>query len=324
MKAFVTGATGFIGRHLVRLLLQQGAAVTALVRRPMHGLPPPVNTVMGDITQADSLRNAQTEFTHLFHLAASISFNPQESERLNRVNGLGTRNILDAAKRWGVKRAVLVSSACTMGITSRGDNLLNENSVVDRKKVFRNPYLQSKLLAEKMAEEYAHGMDVVVVNPTTVYGPGDWSLNSGTMVKKVFSSKVLPIPPGGSNVVDVEDVVQGIVAAAEKGQSGKRYILGGENLSFHHIITVIGRIIGRRPMLVRLPNMALIPVAMAAHMVGVLTKDRFMTFQMIADMFKYKYYSIQAARQDLQWQPELLFTDSIQRAWNFYRTNALI
>ncbi|MBI4025878.1 MAG: NAD-dependent epimerase/dehydratase family protein [Verrucomicrobia bacterium] len=318
MKAYVTGATGFIGRRLVEKLRKDGATVIALVRNNRHGLPDGVQTVLGDILEPDSLRESGLGCDRLYHLAALITFDPRRREELLRVNRDGTVNMLSAARRWNVARTVVVSSACTVGLSHAKHHVLDEDSLL-ADELTDNPYLESKLAAERAAVMVAGEQMATVVNPTTVFGPGDRTLNSGTLVLKVARSRILPVPPGGSNVVDVDDVGEGILAAGERGQSGRRYILGGENLTFAQIFDIVGRVVGNRPITIPVPGWMRMPMAGAARAAGWICSSRFLTPEIINGVFAYKCYSSRRAQEELSWSPRHSFRESVERAWAFYR-----
>ena len=324
MRVLVTGATGFLGsRLLAKLQERDGIEITALCRSDAKNLPDTVRVVTGDILDHDSLEGAASPYDIIFHLAALITFDPARKEELFRVNAGGTANILDAARRWQVGRTVVASSACTMGISKSPTEIRDEQTPLDAGLARRNPYMASKVEAERLAMESAANQDVVIVNPTTVYGPGDRTLNSGTLLLQVANSKRVPIPPGGSNVVDVDDVVNGMIAAAEKGRSGQRYVLGGDNLFFREIIEIICRALDRTPLKVPLPGLFRMPAAAAAWLVGKVSRSRFLTPQIVGDLFGYKYYSSMRAKQELGWQPQIEFVETVKRAWTFYRDNGL-
>lgn len=324
MKVFVTGATGFIGRFLIQRLINEGKDVIALVRNQKHNLPKVVEAVYGDILFPDSLGNSGYGCHRLYHLAGMISFDPRKRKQLLLVNGTGTSNILSASLRWDIETTVVVSSACTMGLSSRSEDLLNEESLSDRITISSNPYLESKLAAEKTALIFSAHQRVVIVNPTTVYGPGDWTLNSGTLVKKIATSCILPVPSGGSNVVDIEDVVEGIILAGEKGKSGFRYIIGGQNLTFKEIFSVISDVVGNKPFFVPIPSLMRFPLSFTAGLIGRFTDSRFLTPQLINDMFSFKYYSTKLAESQLGFKAHYCFRESIERGWAFYQGNGLI
>lgn len=328
-RVFVTGATGFIGRRLVERLLADGHQVTALVRpQPQRraGLPIGTHRVEGTLeNNASSLTRLLADHDILYHLAAKVSFDPRRRSELIQVNAEGTRRLLTAARNAGVRRTVFVSSACTIGLSNSGNDILDEQTPFAPKLTKRNPYLHSKHLAEQAVHKAVdHGQDVTTVNPTTVFGPGDHALNSGTLVRQVATARVMPVPPGGSNVVDVDDVVAGILAAGHRGQAGKRYILGGENLPFAQIIQRIAAVVGRTPRCIPLPGMAKPPMILAAWLMQRATGSALITPQIIADTFAFKYYASALARAELGWRARRSFTDSVTAAWAYYRQENLI
>ena len=326
MRAFVTGASGFIGRRLVQDLARQGGPVTALLHRDAQELPVAIAKVQGSLEDGtDKLAEAMSGHDVVFHLAAQVSFDPRRLPDLLRVNGEGTRTVLSAAKKAGVDRTVVVSSASTIGFSDRAEGLLDEDAPFDPRWAERNPYLHSKRVAEEHAAEAVRGGQwVTIVNPTTVFGPGDRTLNSGTLVRQVAQSPAVPVPPGGSNVVDVDDVVSGILAAAARGQPGRRYILGGANLMFREIIDRIASVVGRRPILVPLPRAARYPMMAAAWLVQKATSSRLITPQIISDTFAYKFFSSRRAEDELGWRARRDFTTTLAAAWEYYRHEGLI
>ena len=344
MRALVTGATGFLGGRLAERLCSDGAEVVALVRvggasvprvncvagqgrpayiRQVPWLPKGVRVVTGDILQPESLGEAGRGCDRLYHLAALVTFDPRRRAELLRVNGEGTANVLAAARRWGVERCVVASSAITLGLSDSAERVLDEEARASDEQARGNPYLASKLEAERVALDAAREQQVVVVNPTTVYGAGDRSLNSGTLVLKIAHSRLVPVPPGGGNVVDADDVAEGIVAAGERGQSGRRYVLGGENLPFAAIFATIAEAVGRRPRWLRLPRWTRDPMAAAAWLAGRLTGNRFLTAQIVRDLFAFKYCSSARAERELGWAARRSFRESVERAWAFYRREGL-
>ena len=326
MRAFVTGATGFIGGRLVEQLARAGHRVTALVRCGAGDLPGSIQKIRGGLEDAvETLGLAMRGHDVVFHLAARISFDPRRWAELQRVNAEGTRRVLEAARRESVRRTVVVSSACTIGITSQANRVLDEDTPFDERLADRNPYLKSKQQCERHALEAARdGQWVCIVNPSTVFGAGDRTLNSGSLIHKTATWRVLPVPPGGSNVVDVEDVASGIVAAAERGRSGVRYILGGENLRFRELFDRIAVVVGHRPRMLRLSGPMRWPMTAAAWLIQRLTHSDFITPQIIADTFAFKFYSSDRARRELGWEPGRDFSASVSAAWDYYRGHGLI
>jgi dihydroflavonol-4-reductase len=324
VRAFVTGATGFIGRRLVNQLLMNDVEVVALVRREDHRLPAGVQIAHGDVLQPDSFGDAGKGCDRVFHLAAKITFDPRQRAELIRCNGEGTAHVLSAAQRWSVARVVVMSSAITLGLSYSDGAILDEDASPAAAMLQRNPYMAGKLAAEASAAAAAKHQHVVIVNPTTVYGPGDRGLNSGALIARVYRSLVLPVPPGGGNVVDVDDVVAGILAAAERGATGRRYVLGGENLRFSQIFSTVAEVVGRRPLFVPVGRWMRRPTAGAAWLAGRLTGSRFLTPQVVGDMFAFKFYTSDRARRELGYAPQYSFRQSVARAWEFYQREGLI
>ena len=319
-RVLVTGATGFIGRHLCKALAARGVQVMALVRSKNSNLPPGMQPVTGDICDRASLTTLP-EHDVCFHLAAAVSFNRKDLKKIEQVNVQGTANILDAT---GNTRIVVTSSACTLGLSQSASKILDENARPTAKVIERNPYLASKLAVESMCERAAgQGRKTIVVCPTTVYGPGDYSLNSGTLILKVASGAVIPIPPGGSNVVDVVDVTEGLIAAAELGIAGKRYVLGGYNFRFAEIIRNICEATGATPMQVPFPAFTRILASLAMRLAGPILGGRLFTPQLIDDLYAYKYYSSELASEELGWKARTPFVDTLRHAWEFYRQEGL-
>lgn len=328
MHAFVSGSSGFIGRKLVDRLTEGGHICTGLTRRVVPSSPSHSRKklVSGDIgAPAATLASLMRGCDVVFHLAALISFDTARRPDLMRINGDGTERMLEAARIARVPRVIVVSSACTVGMSHAPDAVLDEDEPLQARWAARNPYLASKQIAEQHAFSAAdRGQHVVIVCPTTVYGAGDHSLNSGTLIRQVSGARFIPVPPGGSNVVSVDDVVQGIILAAERGQSGRRYILGGTNLTFAEIISSICTTIGRRPWCVPLVSAAQLPMMGAAWLIQCLTRSNILTPQIIADTFAYKFYSSARAANELGWKSQKSFTDSVWEAWRYYLNEGLI
>ncbi|MBU0468975.1 MAG: NAD-dependent epimerase/dehydratase family protein [Candidatus Omnitrophica bacterium] len=324
MNVFVTGATGFIGRRLVDKLIKKGYQVTALVRRKDPDLPSRVNIVEGDILNINSYMSSQSNYDCLFHLAAYISFDPKDKDKIMHINGDATVNLLYVAKKWGIKKIVFVSSASTIGFSDSKEVLIDETASYNTKLINNSPYMASKVFAEKAAINLSNKQHIVIVNPSTVYGPDDWTLNSGTLIKKVYESKILPVPSGIANVVDVDDVVDGIIAASLKGRTGERYILGGYNLTFKEMFSQVSNVLNKQPLMIPMMPLFRFPLSMSAGLIGKLLNSRIITPQVINNMFSYRNLSNKKARNELGWTPKYSFKDSVKRAWKFYRDNKLI
>ncbi|WP_339381198.1 hopanoid-associated sugar epimerase [Brasilonema sp. UFV-L1] len=247
MCAFVTGATGFIGANLVRLLLQEGYAVRALVR-PNSRLDNlqdlDVEIVKGDLNEPDLYRKIQGAQV-LFHVAAHYSLWQADRDILYHNNVLGTRNVLAAARQAGIERTVYTSSVAAIGVGKPG-KVVDETHQSPVEELVGH-YKKSKYLAEQEAKQSVQqGQDIVIVNPSTPIGPWDIkpTPTGGEIILRFLRRQMPFYPNTGLNFIDVRDVARGHLLALEKGQTGERYILGNQNLSFKELLDQLAEITG--------------------------------------------------------------------------------
>src|SRR5580765_5273589 len=256
MIAFVTGATGFLGSHVARVLAEQGAQLRLLVRRSsdLRNIAElDAERVEGDLRDPASIEKALAGCDALFHVAADYRLWVRDPEQMYRSNVEGTPGLIDAARRQRVRRIVYTSSVATMGFSSNG-TLADETSPVSLADMI-GPYKRSKFMAEQVAFEGARsGVDVVVVNPTTPIGERDLKPTpTGRIVVDFLKRKFPAYVDTGLNLVDVQACARGHVAAFERGKSGERYILGGENLTLKQILDKLGAITGLPSPSIKLP-----------------------------------------------------------------------
>jgi len=249
----ITGATGFVGWHVARKLLERGHRVRAVARDParlreLDGVEP----VRGDLRDVESLERAVEGCGVIFHVAAEYRLWTREPEEMFRSNVDGTRNLLEAARRAGVERLVYTSTVGCIGVPSNG--LGDEQTPVTLQDMV-GLYKRSKFLAERAALEFAeNGFPVIIVNPTGPMGDHDFK---PTPTGKIVVDFVRGAMPGfidtGLNLVDVRDVADGHIAACERGRPGERYILGAENLTLQQILGMLAEIIGKPAPRLRVP-----------------------------------------------------------------------
>ncbi|MGA8233147.1 MAG: hopanoid-associated sugar epimerase [Candidatus Acidiferrales bacterium] len=263
MKSFVTGATGFVGCHVVRHLLAAGDSVRVLVRpasnlRALEGQP--VDFAEGDLRDGRSLDAALQGIDRVFHVAADYRLWSARPEEMYESNVGGTRNVLQAAQRAGVSRFIYTSTVATIAVW-RGDSLPNEETHARVDEMIGH-YKRSKFLAEEEAMKAASaGFPVVIVNPTTPVGALDWKPTpTGRIVVDFLNGRMPAYVDTGLNMVAVDDVAAGHLLAAERGRSGGRYILGARNMTLQEILQALAQITGRPAPWVRLPHF----VALAA------------------------------------------------------------
>ena len=256
MKAFVTGATGFVGSHVARYLAGQGAELRLLVRPTsltanLEGIAG--ERVQGDLRDPESFRKAMSGCDVVFHVAADYRLWTRDPGEMYRSNVEGTRNVIQLAKQTGVRRVIYTSSVATMGFTGNG-GLADESSPVALRDMIGH-YKRSKFQAEQVALQAGRGgADVVVVNPTTPVGERDIKPTpTGRIIVDFLKRKFPAYVDTGLNLVDVAEVARGHVAALDKGRSGERYILGGENLTLKQILDKLAAITGLPSPKVKLP-----------------------------------------------------------------------
>lgn len=274
MTVLVTGASGFLGSHVARQLAGRGERVRALVRssssrQRLENLP--VECVAGDLRDRASLRRVLCGVRRVFHVAADYRLWARDPRPIYESNVVGTRNVLEAAAEAGVERIVYTSSVATIAVHRPGR--LPDEDTEARLEEMIGDYKRSKFLAEQEAMEAARrGLPVVVVNPTTPVGPGDWKPTpTGRIILDFLNGRMPAYVDTGLNLVAVEDAAAGHLLAAERGQIGRRYILGGQNLTLKEILEALARITGRPAPRLRMPHAVALA---AAHVETLLARLR--------------------------------------------------
>jgi dihydroflavonol-4-reductase len=271
----VTGATGFVGSAVARLLLARGEAVRVLVRRGsdranLAGLD--VEPVEGDLTDPASLARAVAGCTRVFHVAADYRIWVPDPAAMLAANVGGTTSLMLAAAEAGASRIVYCSSVAALGLTKDGSPAdettpVNEASVV-------GIYKKSKFRAEQAVLDLVRnrGLPAVIVNPAAPVGPRDIKPTpTGKMIADAAAGRMPAYVETGLNIVHVDDVAAGHLLAAERGTIGERYILGGENLTLAQVLALIDGVTGRTQRRMRLPGKLLWPLALACEGVATLT-----------------------------------------------------
>ena len=256
MKALVTGATGFVGGHVARVLVEAGHEVRAMTRSgsataTLEELG--VEMVRGDVTDLPSVEGAVDGCEAVFHVAALNALWHRDRSAFHRTNVEGTRNVLTSSLAAGVQRVVHTSTWAVIGCTTPG--VLADETTAPHPRDLRGLYRHTKHLAELEVQAFvARGLDVVVVNPTVVVGPGDAKPTpTGRMVQDFVAGRMPFFVTAHLNLVDVEDVAVGHLLAWVKGKSGERYILGNRNMTLGEMLEVLAPIACRRPPRWKLP-----------------------------------------------------------------------
>lgn len=245
MKALVTGGNGFVGSHLVRVLLERGEQVRCLVRSTsrLDNLKDlPVEFVTGDLRDLDSLRQAVKEASIVYHCAADYRLWCKDPAEMYQNNVEGSNNVMQAAFDEGVERVVYTSTVGCLGLNENGAPA-NENTPVAIDDMIGH-YKRSKFLAEEKVREWSkRGLPVVIVNPSTPVGELDIKPTpTGKIIVDFLRGKMFGYVDTGMNLIDVRDCAEGHVLAAEKGRLGERYILGGRNLTLKELFDALARV----------------------------------------------------------------------------------
>jgi len=325
MLVFVTGATGFLGSHVARVLVEQGAKLRLLVRstsdlRNVADLD--AEQVIGDLREPASIVKAMAGCEALFHVAADYRLWVRDPDQMYRSNVEGTRGLLEAARENGIRRVIYTSSVATMGFTSNG-SLADENSPVSLGQMI-GPYKRSKFMAEQIAIAAARGgMDVVVVNPTTPIGERDIKPTpTGRIVVDFLKKKFPAYVDTGLNLVDATECARGHAVALEKGRSGERYILGGENLTLKQILDKLAVITGLPSPKVKVPHaLALAAGAVDEVVTGhILRREPRATIDSVRLARKKMFVSSAKAERELGWKT-IPVDDALRRAVDWFRAN---
>jgi dihydroflavonol-4-reductase len=325
MLTFVTGATGFVGSHVARAVAAQGGELRLLVRpksdlRNIEELK--AETVVGDLRDPAGLKKAMAGCEAVFHVAADYRLWIRDPDQMYRSNVEGTRAILEASKDNGVRRVVYTSSVATMGFSSNG-RAADENSPVSLADMIGH-YKRSKFMAEQVALEAGRsGMDVVVVNPTTPVGERDIKPTpTGRIIVDFLKKKFPAYVDTGLNLVDVTECAGGHLAALEKGRSGERYILGGENLTLKQILDKLAAITGLPSPRIRVPYVVALATGVADEVVTghLLKREPRATIDAVRMGRKKMLASSGKAERELGWKT-VAVDGALRRAVDWFRAN---
>ncbi len=324
--AFVTGATGFVGSAVVRLLLQKKNNVRVLARsngdrRNIEGLP--VEIIEGDLLNPDSYREALKGCRGLFHVAADYRIWVPNPAEMNKVNVDGTRALMEAALEAQIPRIVYTSSVATIGTSPIG--LPGTEDLPVKLTDMVGKYKKSKFLAEqevlKMVKE--QNLPAVIVNPSTPIGPRDIKPTpTGRIIVNALNGLIPAYVNTGLNVVHVEDVAWGHWCAYKRGTVGERYIIGGTDITLKDILAIVAKIGNHRAPTIQLPIFPLYPLALIFEAVARIRKNEpMLTVDALRMAQKKMYFSSEKAERELDYMyrpPDYAIRDAIewfQRMW---------
>jgi dihydroflavonol-4-reductase len=327
MRAFVTGASGFVGAHLARVLARRGCEVRCLVRRSsprdnLTGLD--VEPVEGDLTDAASLRRGIEGCDVVYHCAADYRLYVPEPREMYDANVEGTRNVMQAAADCGVGRVVYTSTVGALGLDPSGA-AADERVPVALGDMIGH-YKRSKFLAERVADEWVdRGLPVVIVSPSTPVGELDIKPTAtGQMIVDFLNGRMTAYVETGLNLIDVRDVADGHILAAERGRSGEKYILGHANLSLKRILEILSRVTGRPAPRVRLPHWVPLTLSAVDTALARLARRRPRLPLDAVKLSRYKmYFDAGKAVRELG-LPQSSVEDALARAVDWFRRNGYV
>jgi dihydroflavonol-4-reductase len=324
--ALVTGGTGFVGSHIVRTLVEAGHTVRVL-HRPSSRLDLLANLsvehALGDLLDTAALEAAMRGCDWVFHTAAVADYWRAQRIKMYLVNVHGTRNVLDAAQRVGVRRVILTSSGAAVGL--HPDGRPSDETMAFNYPPARFPYGHSKALSELEAQRaVARGQEVVILSPSVVLGPGDLNQISGSMIVEFARGLVPPFYPAGSvSVIDVRDVANAHLAAAERGRSGERYLLGAVDVSYRAFWKIIAETVGAKPPVIPLPAPLAAPLASLVR----LLRDMGIPLPINADQVwlsaRDVCFDARKARRELG-EPQIGLEQSIRETYEWYIAHGII
>jgi len=255
LKISVTGGSGFLGSHLLPLLVEDGHQVRALSRTPAPVFPKGVEVCVGDVLDGESGDRLVAGCEILIHLAGLVSRDPADGPRMYRLHVDGTRNVLTAAAQAGVRRIILASTSGTIAV-SKTDRVATEADHYPFATVGRWPYYLSKIFQERLAFELSAELKLplLILNPSLLLGPGDERFSSVGDVWKFMQRDIPAMPTGGLSFVDVRDAAQALRSAITNGRVGERYLLGAVNMPLKEFLERLSRLTDVPPPRLQLPS----------------------------------------------------------------------
>jgi len=305
MKVLVTGATGFLGSPLCARLLEEGHQVTAL-RRGTSDLGAlnghRIRHILGDVTDLQSVSRAVRGQEVVIHAAAAVGYAP--SQALQPVNEGGTRNIVIACRQFDVQRLLHISSVAAIGIPEKPSPPANEAFAFNLEGTALGYHISKRRAEQVVNRAVTEGLDAVIVNPSSIKGPHGRYFRGSELLDGVRRRPVVPCFSGGTNVVHVDDVVEGVISALRHEQNAERYILGGQNLTWREMAGIAADLLGVRRVLVTVPTIVTGIAAWMERAVRPLTGNRpRITYDVHFCAKRFLFYDSRKAADELGFKP---------------------
>jgi dihydroflavonol-4-reductase len=325
-KVLVTGGTGFIGSNLAVALLREGCHVRILRREnsdPRAIGNADVEHCLGDVRDIQSLKLAMRGCDTVFHTAAVVSFWRREREKMYEVNIQGTANVVHAAQETNIQKMVHTSSIAAIGFPEQG-------KLADEFNEFNwEPYDVGYRISKHRAEREVyhglkHGLQAVMVNPSVVVGPRDIRFNGGQIIRDVYRKRIFYYVAGGMNVVFVDDVVGGHIAAARQGRIGERYILGGENLAHRQVFGITAEVVNGIAPILRIPTPVVLGLARVVETVANIANTKpWVSKELVSGAGLMNFYSSAKAERELGYSITP-FREAVAQTFSWYRGNGYL
>lgn len=329
MTVLITGATGLIGSRLVKILAEDGFSIKALVRdenRAQKLIPESVEFICGDLNDERALEEALRDCKYLFHLAADYRLWVPDPQVMTRTNVEGTRLLMQKALEAGVERVVYTSSVCVLGCNADGSPADEDASSTVADMI--SPYKKSKFQAEKVVMEMIseQGLPAVIVNPSTPVGPGDSRPTpTGTMILNAARDGGLFYADTGLNVAHVDDIALGHLLALKNGKIGRRYILGGDNLSLKELFAMTAHVAGKPGPKFKVPQAIMYLAGFTGEMLARLglIKNPVATMDSVRMASKQMYYTSDRAEKELGYthRPAM---EAVQDAVSWFKSRNML
>ncbi|MBI4427612.1 MAG: SDR family oxidoreductase [Ignavibacteriales bacterium] len=325
-NVLVTGGTGFIGSRLARELLRRGCSVRILRRRESNLRAigdAKVEHVVGDVRDLTAVRGAVQGCDTVFHTTAVISHWRKERPLMYETNIIGTRNVVTATLEAGVQKFVYTSSVAAVGYEP--DGAVADEDTAFNWQPYDIGYRNSKFEAEQeVLRAVRLGLPAVVVNPSTVIGPGDMRMHGGRILRDIYRKRIFYYAVGGMNVVYIDDVVRGHLSAAERGRIGERYILCGENMTYRELFTIVAGIVGGIKPLFKLPSVGVnVVAAIVEALANVAGRRPWVSRELVAGIGVGNKFSCGKAERELGYTVTP-FKDAVEKTFSWCQQNQLL
>lgn len=322
-KVLVTGANGLLGSHVVRQLLRRNYQVRVLVRensdlRALDNLD--IECFTGQVTAVKDVQEAVKDCDYVIHVAARTAQIPSSLKAFEKPNIQSTKHIINACKKFSVKRMVFVSTANCFGNGTPENPGTEDTPFLPWLK--NSGYAYSKYLAQQMLLKEANtGLDAVIVNPTFIIGENDYKPSSGQIFNHVVNKYFVFYPPGGKNFVDAEMAGFGVMRALEKGRSGECYLLAGENHSYHSFFKLVNKLLDKKAFFIPIPRWILLFAGFCGSAIEkFLKKPVRLTYTNARMLCLGNYFSAEKACKELDFRI-VPTSDSTEKAILWFKTN---